>query len=334
MNTWIIVAVYVANDVTFYQLRLCIESILREVPRNHYARLLVVDDYSSYDYAAFRDHYKGDNRVEFLMLGGPRPSFYGAKGRGGEQGTQTSIGHGEALHSGTLYAKEHGAEIVWSLDSDTIVLDGSCLVKAVGVLNQQDIIRSVGDYAWGRPSVRTGLCFSHHRLGMQGEERPKIDAKEGKTNAICGIWCVKDYNYEYNTTIDWGDGGIGRQFLARFTTMGQAATRVVEGLWSTGYATAYFPFFWDPYVVHFGYGTLIFTREQTKVRGVGNAPDAKARYGGHSQGNYYAGFLQLKCSTTDFHNHLRKICRNRAFDDVSARFNRKLIGPPDPIPAP
>lgn len=325
MNTWIIVCTYTANETVFYQLRLCVESILREVPRKDYVRLLVVDDHSTYDYSKFRDHYKNDDRIDFLMLGDPLPSYYSKTGRGSEQKRPTSDGHGVALHKGILHAKERGAEHIWSLDSDTFILDGSCLAKASAVMQRRNEIRSVGDYEGGKPSFKDIIFFKEHCCLSNGDKRrPRCDEREGKTNAICALWSIKDYDYPFEHLRGkqlWTDA-------ARFENLGQSATRVVLGLWSKGWATAYFPFFWHRYVMHFGYGSLIFTREETDRRGIGNAPDTRARYASRSSGNFYAGFLQLKCPTPDFHRYLHRLYKDRSFDDVSARFNRSLLVPP------
>lgn len=326
MNTWIVVTAYIQNETLFYQLRLCVESILREVPRGDYAKLLVVDDHSPHDYEAFKKHYADDDRIVFLRLGDPLPSYYGPGGRGsGEQGHPVSDGHGVALHKGILHAKEHGATHIWSLDSDTFILDGSCLAKASKIMNSDDVIRSVGDYEGGRPDVRDMLFFEKHCLDSNGKRGDRKNEREGKTNAICGLWDLKSYDYPYNHPR--GDGKIWVEG-AKFENLGQSATRVVLGLWSKGFATAYFPFFWHKYVMHFGYGSLLFTREQHGKRGLGNAPDTQTKYALRSQGNYYAGFLQLRCTTREFHKHLHDLFANRSLKDTSARFNTKLLVAP------
>lgn len=324
MNTWIVVCTYVANETTFYQLRLCIESILREVPSKDYTRLLVVDDHSTYNYSEFRSHYKNDARIEFLVLGDPLPSYYSKTGRGSEQGRLTSDGHGVSLHKGLIHAKEQGADHIWSLDSDTLVLDGSCLAGASIVMrDRHPDVRSVGDYEWGRPGVRNRVCYKDHCLDNDDEEQQKCNSYEGRTNAVCALWSLKDYAFDYRHPK--GDGT--ELDAAQFENSGQASARLVEGLWYKGLATAYFPFFWHRYVMHFGYGSLLFTREQVGERGLGNAPETK-QYGRRRSGSFYAGFLQLKCSTLKFHKYLHRLYKGRAFDDVSAQFNKRLLVPP------
>lgn len=337
MKPRIIVCAYTQNATLFYQLRLCVESILREVPREHYEKLVVVDDHSPYngkDFQDFLEHYSSDDRIDVVLRGEPLPSYYGPKERGLQQQLgPTSEGHGAVLHAAVLQAKEEGVERVWTLDSDTFVLPekGACLKGAEAVMNQHpDSIQAVGDYEYGHPSSIGHRCFKEHRLDSTGKRQPKKHWREGRVHVICGLWSLQHYGqfYERVRTDLPGSPNEGT-FMTQFANTGQAQAHFMNGIIEHGHCTGYFPFFWGKHVMHFGFGSLIFSRQLIDQYGVGNAPDHRMRYGRRSERSYDAGFLQLKCSTKEMHQHLHDLYANRPVDDVSARFDTNLLRAPE-----
>lgn len=335
MKPRVIVCSYTQNATLFYQLRLCVESILREIPRDHYDKLVVVDDHSPYtghDFRDFIEHYTNDERIDFMMRGDPRPSYYGPKGRGLEQPFETSEGHGAVLHAAVLQAKEEGVQRVWTLDSDTFVLPGrgDCLKGAEAVMNQHPDIQGVGDYEYGHPNQLGYRCFKEHKISPGGECQEKKHWREGRVHAICGLWSLGIYGklYERVRTDLPGSPNEGT-FMTQFANTGQAQAHFMNGIVEHGYCTGYFPFFWEQRVMHFGFSSLLFSRELSHKHGVGNAPDHRMRYGRRSESSYDAGFLQLNCSTKQLHEHLHALFGRRPVDDVSARFDVKLLRAPE-----
>ena len=329
MTPWILIPAHCCNALTFYQLRLCVESVLREIPRADYERVLVVDDHSTYaeEYETFRRHYSGDDRIEFLLLGEPRPSFYGALGRGvAPDGGKTSRGHGDALHDGTLALRSRGVERMLTLDSDSLILDGSCLAQATAIMDADSTIGAVGDYERGRPGVRDHLCYVDHRI-EDGKAAPKSDPVEGMLNACCALWSITLYGERYLETVG---RYAGEQRQIYFGNWGHAHVEVARGLWHRGLASAYHPFYRGRQVFHAGFGTLGFTRGMFADgrRTIGNVLMSPNAYAKRAEGDYYAGFLQLACSTDDYLRNLCRLFAGRHPADVNARFDRSLLVDP------
>jgi len=338
VKPFIVTAVHCTNAVGVAHVRLLVESVLSRVPREDYEALVVVDDHSAfregyYDWGAWLEKEHG---VVFHSLGEPRVSGLGPKGAPDTPGPK-STGPGGALTAGAKVVAERGGRWMWTLDSDCLVLDGSCLSAAM-IRTEDPRVAAVGE-------CRSGLADGVVSFDLEGRsvlhpdgtverlERSEMPlgrcaTDAGRVVAMCGIFDVTRLKRKYTADFTPYGGPVyaGLSGTTDFDNWGQPAATYCVGAWAHGDTTVYHPFFRGESVVHFGYASVGFTREQFG-KGVeyGNSV-YRAAYGGKGGKDYYAGYLQLNARLSVFQPYLVKLYDGRPFDSFGVdEFDQSLL---------
>jgi glycosyltransferase involved in cell wall biosynthesis len=316
---------YGHNQCCTNNLRALIESIMDQIPRPQYDKILVVDDcspdQSAQTYLSTIERYPG---VEVIRLGEARMPFYNQQGRGSwtqEDGSQSTVsfGHGEALNTAVEHLKGSRDQYLLVLDSDCVVLDGSVL---------QDVTTQVLDHPMLPANVlMIGEYFGFGRV--HGQRRPGtlyIVDKELETEygEDCNRWTSRrqhllHHRPKINLGESWRYGmvhlscGLIRADIfslpgvERFRNDRWIHTKTCESMFAAGHRAAFFPFYRNKYIFHLGYGTLGHTKagKDPRTDPYGNHGRDRQDYAKKAEKDYYAGYLQLRVPSDDYDSALQ-----------------------------
>lgn len=267
MRTTILYAVH--NNYQIF--RASIESLLAHVPREHYAKLLIVDDCSSdKSLLGFLDRLADDlDFVEVIHTGEPADiSYYNTAGRGGrrvcargdsgrgdrQKGDRRSLGnrkiskgHGESVNIGLDRVE---AEFVFIVDSDILFMEKSrsMIPEMERYMDMDPAIMNVGDLVNRIEGTRVFDAPVNIRdLGDDSTLRWESIASRGG-------W--PSFNGGLTRMSGWLEHG-----LPPLNNGGWVTVSYAPALFSRGFKTCNFNVFRNGYLIHLGYATLRNTRD-------------------------------------------------------------------------
>jgi len=250
--------------------RASIESLLAHVAREHYAKLLIVDDCSSdKSLLGFMDRLVSDfDFVEVIHTGEPADiSYYNTAGRGGrracakgdgqrgdrQKGDRRSLGnrkiskgHGESVNMGLARVE---TEFVFIVDSDILFMEKS-----------RDMIPGMESCMDMDPTIMNVGALVNSIDGIKVFDAP-VNIRDLGDNttlqweniASRGGW--PSFNGGLSRVSGWREHG-----LPLLNNGGWIHVDYAPAMFSCGFKTCNFNVFRDGYLIHLGYATLRKTR--------------------------------------------------------------------------